>query len=238
MNEKVFLRAIYLLLFWSFWGFNLEYLTAARCAWASTSSNGTWRFFHIFDTNIPSLFMEELQQLNLATELPGQKIQVIVSLFSVPKMMYSLWYDDPFWLGSYGAIGMPLWWRAISGEGCLSQLLSKVAWAEETQKVQKAWKLQSNFWQWHLPQAAATAAEMFRVSRGKSPCYCCPSVSQSLECSCLPYTRTWLPPHSTEQLQFPTLVVRGLLFFLRVPKIGNRVCLGIYLVPTLQRPWR
>lgn len=68
----------------------MEYLAAARCAWASTSSNETWRFFHIFDTNIPSLFMEELQQLNLATELPGQKIPVIVSLFSVPKMMYSL----------------------------------------------------------------------------------------------------------------------------------------------------
>lgn len=90
MNEKVFLRAIYLLLFWSFWGFNLEYLAAARCAWASTSSNGTWRFFHIFDTNIPSLFMEELQQLNLATELPGQKIHVIVSLFSVPKMIFAV----------------------------------------------------------------------------------------------------------------------------------------------------
>jgi len=41
--------------------------------------------------------MEELQQLNLDTKLSGQKIQVIVSLFSIPKMMYFLWYDHHFW---------------------------------------------------------------------------------------------------------------------------------------------
>lgn len=35
--------------------------------------------------------------MNLATKLPGQKIQVLVSLLSVPKVMYSLWYDDDFW---------------------------------------------------------------------------------------------------------------------------------------------
>lgn len=89
-------------------------------------------FFNVFYVNIHSLFMKELQQLNLAPKLPGQKMHVIVSLFSMPKVMYSLGYDDDFWEAKEQwecpCDERPFWVRDTS-------LRSTAAWAEETQKV-------------------------------------------------------------------------------------------------------
>lgn len=182
--------------------------------------------------------MEELQQLKLATKLLGLKIWVIVLLFSVPKIMYSLWYDDHFW----EAKGQ---WECPCGEGpfqvrdaSLSCSPKGSSLGRRHPKGLKSLKAAEQFLTaWHLPRAAA-AAEMFLASRGKSRCYCCRSLSQSLECSCLCYTRTWFPPQCTEQLRFPPLVVWDLFFSSECQELATRVGLGIYLVPTLQKPWR
>lgn len=156
--------------------------------------------------------MEELQQLSLASKVPGQKMQVIVSLFSVPRKGCTC-CGTTVLAGNLNGNGNSPVMSSLFRWGSFSRLLSKGQLLEqERPKRSKMFESCRG-----IPDSDTFPGQlllgMLLVRRGKGWCYCC-ALIQPVAKGLLPVL--WQDPFfslNAEQLQFPALVVWDLTFF-------------------------
>lgn len=156
--------------------------------------------------------MEELQQLSLASKVPGQKMQVIVSLFSVPRKGCTC-CGTTVLAGNLNGNGNSPVTSSLFRWGSFSRLLSKGQLLEQ-ERPKRSKMFESCR---AIPDSDTFPGQlllgMLLVRRGKGWCYCC-ALIQPVAKGLLPVL--WQDPFfslNAEQLQFPALVVWDLTFF-------------------------